>query len=628
MTGGGRIRGGRLWAGAVLCAALLCTAVVALPSTAAAAGACSVSNVQSYSGTVSLSYSRTVSDAPDGSGGTASETMSHSADGLDAGTMTPDKADEDFTSTSLSGDVSIGDSWSDTNDGHTTTASLTGHNAPVSGSDAEISFDPSSCVYSVSASVEAPGTATGAFTDEGISDAATSPNMPIPTDFNLSGSITIDAFGVGPSTLSGIEAGFYEFGPLSTWAHGMATLLGVDSGTGDLGPAQLSWNFTPTFKTKVCDVPAVAGKSLSDAKTALSKANCATGTITQQSSTTVPKGDVISITPPAGSLEPAGAKVNIVESSGPPPKKCVVPALAGQTLASAKVALKAANCSEGTVTKKASSTVPKGDVISSSPAARTTHSAGSKVALTISSGKAKAKGGGKASSKAQCKVPKVKGKTLAAAKKALKKAHCGVGKVKKAASAKVAKGKVISSKPGAGAKRKAGAKVALTVSRGKKAGTGKGSTKKSCEVPAVKGKTLAAAKKALKKANCAVGKVTKKASSTVAKGKVISTKPGAGTKHKAGMKVALTVSSGKRGTTTPPKKACIVPNVVGKALAAAKTALKKANCSAGTVTKKASGTVAKGDVISSSPNAGTKHKAGTKVKLTVSSGPGYSVPKS
>ncbi len=611
----------------MLCAAILCALVFALPSTAAAASPCSVSNVQSYSGTVSLSYSRMVSDAPDGSGGVASETMNHSADGLDTGTMTPDKADQDFTSTSLSGDVSIGDGWTDTNDGHTTTAGLTGDNPPISGSDAEISFVPSSCVYSVSVSVEAPGTATGAFTDEGISDAATSPNMRIPPDLSLSGSITIDAFGVGPATPSGIEAGFYDFGPFSTWASEMATVLGVTPGTGDLGPAQLKWNFTPTFKTKVCDVPTVAGKSLSGAKTALTKANCATGTITQQSSTTVPKGDVISITPLAGSLEPAGTKVNIVESSGPPPKNCVVPALAGQTLAGAKAALKAANCSEGKVTKKASSTVPEGDVISSSPAASTTHAAGTRVALTISSGKAKTEGG-KGSTKKSCKVPAVKGKTVAAAKKALKKANCGVGKVKKAASAKVAEGKVVSSKPRAGAKRKAGAKVSLTVSSGKKAGKGKGSTKKSCNVPAVKGKTVAATKKALKKANCAVGKVTRKASSTVAKGKVISTKPGAGTKHKAGTKVALTVSSGKHGTTTPPKKACVVPNVVGKTLAAAKTALKKANCSAGTVTKKASGTVAKGDVISSSPKAGTKHKAGTKVKLTVSSGPGYSIPKS
>ena len=527
----------------MLAGAILGAAVLALHTAPALASSCSVSNVASYSGTVALSFSGSVGDVSVGNGGTASESMKHSGDDLSTGTMSPDKADQDFTSTSLGGTVSIDDHYSDTNDGHTTTASLTGDNAPEPGSDASISFVPSSCVYSVSASVGASGTHSGVFGDPGISDAAASPNMPIPSDLTLSGSITIDAFGTGPATRSGIEAGFYDFGPFSTWAHEMATLLGVDPSTGDLGSARLSWNFTPTFKTKVCDVPAVAGKSLSDAKTALSKANCATGTITQQSSTTVPKGDVISITPPAGGLEPAGTKVNIVESSGPPPKNCVVPALAGQTLAAAKAALKAAGCSEGNVTKKASSTVPKGDVIATSPAAGTTHSAGTKVGLMVSSGKAKTKGG-TGSSKAACKVPKVKGRTLAAAKKALKKANCGVGKVNKAASAKIAKGKVVSSKPGAGAKRKAGAKVSLRVSSGKKAGKGKGSTKKSCKVPALKGKTLAAAKKALKKANCAAGTVTRKASSTVAKGKVISTKPGAGTKHRAGTKVKLTVSSG------------------------------------------------------------------------------------
>jgi eukaryotic-like serine/threonine-protein kinase len=186
----------------------------------------------------------------------------------------------------------------------------------------------------------------------------------------------------------------------------------------------------------------------------------------------------------------------------------------------------------------------------------------------------------------------------------------------------------ISTSPTAGTTHAAGAKVALTISSGKaKTKAGKGSSTETCKVPKVRGKKLAAAKTALKHAHCATGKVTHKASKTVAKGKVISSKPGAGSKHKAGTKVALTVSSGKAKTTSP-KKSCVVPNVVGDTLAAAKTALKKANCSTGTVTRKASGTVAKGDVISSSPKAGTKHKAGTKVKLTVSSGPAYSVPKS
>jgi PASTA domain len=66
-----------------------------------------------------------------------------------------------------------------------------------------------------------------------------------------------------------------------------------------------------------------------------------------------------------------------------------------------------------------------------------------------------------------------------------------------------------------------------------------------CVVPKVAGRTQASAKKALTKAGCKVGKISKKGSSKVAKGKVISSKPKAGTKLKTHARVALVVSSGK-----------------------------------------------------------------------------------
>ena len=68
---------------------------------------------------------------------------------------------------------------------------------------------------------------------------------------------------------------------------------------------------------------------------------------------------------------------------------------------------------------------------------------------------------------------------------------------------------------------------------------------KRCVVPKLKGKSLAEAKRALKKARCAVGHVTKQKSLTVPKGRVISSSPKAASKHKAGTKIALTVSRGK-----------------------------------------------------------------------------------
>jgi beta-lactam-binding protein with PASTA domain len=69
-----------------------------------------------------------------------------------------------------------------------------------------------------------------------------------------------------------------------------------------------------------------------------------------------------------------------------------------------------------------------------------------------------------------------------------------------------------------------------------------------------------------------------------------------------------------------PIPGCTVPRVAGKALGAAESALTSADCAVGAITTAKSATVASGDVISSSPAAGTKHHAGTQVNLKVSIG--------
>jgi alpha-tubulin suppressor-like RCC1 family protein len=65
-----------------------------------------------------------------------------------------------------------------------------------------------------------------------------------------------------------------------------------------------------------------------------------------------------------------------------------------------------------------------------------------------------------------------------------------------------------------------------------------------CVVPKVTGKKLAAAKRAIGKAHCAVGKVTKVSSKRVKKGRVISQKPKPSTTRPAAWQVALRVSKG------------------------------------------------------------------------------------
>jgi hypothetical protein len=73
----------------------------------------------------------------------------------------------------------------------------------------------------------------------------------------------------------------------------------------------------------------------------------------------------------------------------------------------------------------------------------------------------------------------------------------------------------------------------------------------------------------------------------------------------------------------PPFKppACVVPKVIGKPLAAAKSALAKAHCSLGKLSYKPSAKKLKGRVLAESPKPGKKLANKAKVNLTVGRGP-------
>ena len=65
---------------------------------------------------------------------------------------------------------------------------------------------------------------------------------------------------------------------------------------------------------------------------------------------------------------------------------------------------------------------------------------------------------------------------------------------------------------------------------------------------------------------------------------------------------------------------CVVPNVRGRTLPAAKQALGRAGCRVGGVTRVYSGSVRVGRVVSESPPAGRRLRSGTRVSLRVSKG--------
>jgi serine/threonine-protein kinase len=71
-------------------------------------------------------------------------------------------------------------------------------------------------------------------------------------------------------------------------------------------------------------------------------------------------------------------------------------------------------------------------------------------------------------------------------------------------------------------------------------------TRVPCVVPKLKGKRLNAAKGALISAHCRPGRVTKTYSHGIKRGRVISQEPKPGKRLRAGARVNLTVSRGKK----------------------------------------------------------------------------------
>lgn len=142
---------------------------------------------------------------------------------------------------------------------------------------------------------------------------------------------------------------------------------------------------------------------------------------------------------------------------------CVVPNVVGMSQAAAASALTDAGCTVGAVTSQ-SSDKPAGTVISSDPAAGTKLDPDSPVALVVSDS-ASNNGNGNGGKTKACKVPNVKGDTLATAKAKIKHAHCAVGAVKRKKSSNKSRNHVLSQSPSPGSREKAGTKVKLTVGK-------------------------------------------------------------------------------------------------------------------------------------------------------------------
>src|SRR5437016_4027644 len=117
-------------------------------------------------------------------------------------------------------------------------------------------------------------------------------------------------------------------------ASGSAVSLVVS--TGPTGPSQVA-------------VPNVVGQMQAAAASAITGAGLTMGAVTQQSSSTVASGSVISESPTAGTMVASGSAVSLVVSSGP--AQVAVPNVVGQMQAAATSAITGAGLTMGAVTQ-------------------------------------------------------------------------------------------------------------------------------------------------------------------------------------------------------------------------------------------------------------------------------------
>jgi hypothetical protein len=148
----------------------------------------------------------------------------------------------------------------------------------------------------------------------------------------------------------------------------------------------------PSSSPPPVPVPNVVGQSQAAASMAITNVGLVVGTVTQQPSSTVASGNVISEAPAAGTNVASGSAVNLVVSSSP--AQMAVPNVVGQTQASATATISGVGLNVGTVTQQSSSTVASGYVISESPAADTSVTSGSAVNLVVSTGGSSGGGSG------------------------------------------------------------------------------------------------------------------------------------------------------------------------------------------------------------------------------------------
>lgn len=202
-------------------------------------------------------------------------------------------------------------------------------------------------------------------------------------------------------------------------------------------------------------------------------------------------------------------------------------------------------------------------------------------------------------------VPDVRGMTYDEAKDELNKYELGIKRAsEEEPSNEYAKGEIKSQDPGEGERVKKNTTVTVVISSGEAA--------EKVQVPNVVDRSEAEAEQLLQDAGLKVTHGEAQYSDSIAEGNVISSDPAAGTEVDEGTSVTIIVSLGRESVK--------VPDIRNKSAADAEAAL-SAQGLVGSASQDYSDSVAAGNVISQSPEAGTSVDKGTTISYVVSLGP-------
>jgi serine/threonine-protein kinase len=210
-----------------------------------------------------------------------------------------------------------------------------------------------------------------------------------------------------------------------------------------------------------------------------------------------------------------------------------VPNVVGLSQSKADASIVSHHLQVGTVTKVSSTTVPKGDVIRTSPSEGTKVAKNSMVNLVVSAGQAKSK------------VPFMVGEQESQALQALSKASLNA-RVRHVSSTQTA-GEVVGQNPPGGTLLPPGSKVTIEVASG------------ATKIPSVVGQTQSQATQTLKNDGYNVSVVTAVAPAGFTAGQVFQTNPSAGTTAPRGTTVTIYVAQAATASPTPSPTASPTP---------------------------------------------------------------------